>query len=180
MSFIDSSHFIYWLKSFYLLAQVILFMDFTHVIYWLESFYLLTRVILFIGLSHFIFGAALRIRNGSPLAYDAIYSCAWGKLFRHSSYRVRCASDICMCYWAKIGCVAKHNTTTTALWISQQLMLQSRIGQKEMILWDIIYYRRMALKKLNWFYIAGCEMIVMGWGGVLATRCRGPTAFGNW
>jgi len=29
------------------------------------------------------------------------------------------------------------------------------------------------IKKLNWFYIAGCEMIVMAWGGVLATRCCG-------
>ena len=26
------------------------------------------------------------------------------------------------------------------------------------------------IKKVNWFCIAGCEIIVMGWGGALATR----------
>ena len=94
---IDSGHVVYWLESCHLLAQVMPFIDFSHAIYWLESFYLLTRVILFIGLSHFIYwlesfyfwSAALRTRNGSPPAYNAIHSCAWGKLFRHTKSGVR-------------------------------------------------------------------------------------------
>ena len=36
------------------------------------------------------------------------------------------------------------------------------------------------IKKLNWFDIAGCEMIVMGWGGVLlraAVVAKEPYSF---
>jgi len=81
MLFIDSCHFIYWLRPFLLLIQAIffigsnhfiycesfidsnnLFIDSTHLIYWLESFCLLTRAILFITpailfieLSHIIY-----------------------------------------------------------------------------------------------------------------------------
>jgi len=161
---IDSGHVVYWLESCHLLAQVMPFIDFSHAIYWLESFYLLTRVILFIGLSHFIYwlesfyfwSAALRIRNGSPPAYNAIHSCAWGKLFRHTKSGVRAIFGSA----TGSGKNRVHNTITTAVWISQQPMLQSRIGQKEMILWGVIYHRERC-KKLNWFCIAGCEMIVM-------------------
>jgi len=133
MSFIDSSHFIYWLKSFYLWTSVMSFIDSSHSIYWLVSSYLWLE-------SFYFWSAALRIRNGSPPAYNAIHSCAWG------TYKVRRYLDV------RLGKVRqKSATTTTALWISQQLMLQSRIGQKEMILWGVIYYRRTALKNLIGF-----------------------------
>ena len=59
MSFIDSSHAIYWLKSCHLLTSVMPFIDSSHSIYWLVSSYLLAWVILFIDSSHFIFGVPL-------------------------------------------------------------------------------------------------------------------------
>ena len=140
---------------------VILFIDSCRLIYWLESSYWVP-----------LYGFATdhqRPTTPSILAPE-------GNFFVIQS-------PVCERYLevllgqAKIGCVAKHNTITTALWISQQLMLQSRIGQKEMILWGVIYHRERC-KKLNWFCIAGCERIVMGWGDsgdALLWSRRNPT-----
>jgi len=171
MSFIDSSHFIYWLKSFYLWTSVISFIDSSHSIYWLVSSYLLARVILFIESSHFIFGVPLygfamdhrRPTTRSILAPE-------GNFFVIQSPVCERYLDVLLgknrvCREVQYHHYGPVNISTTNAAIedrtnggdSQRCNLPSANG----------------IKKLNWFCIAGCEMIVIGWGGVLATRCCG-------